>query len=189
MGDGLRPVLDSITEKVEIEIESDAHVPVMIESRFGAHEMYYWRTLNDRKRMCEFMFDVESGRFYRMTLMATGCDLIEYESGTFQPDRVVIGHPVFRQMDGAEPSRHLRVVETEHPMWIGLCTDRREIMIRFVEQPAVREVDSQLGIAWGFEKSEELVYIRVYEGPDDMIDNLIADSGALSDKPQADSIS
>lgn len=60
-------------------------------------------------------------------------------------------------------------------------------MIRFNEQRAVREVDSQLGIAWGFEESDEMVYIRVYEGPDDMIDHLIADAGALSSYLSADS--
>ena len=187
MGDGLRPVLDSIVEKIDIEINSDAYVPVTVESRFDATELFYWRTLSDRKRMCEFMFDVESGRFYRMALMATGCELHAYEEGAFQPNRIEIGHPVFRPLDGAKQSRHLRVVESTQPMWIGISMNRRELMIRFEEQPAVREVDSQLGIAWGFEASDELAYIRVYEGPDDMVGHLIADAGALSPDLSADS--
>ena len=183
----MRPVLESIAEKIELEIDSDVHVPVMIESRFDATEMFCWRTLNERKRMCEFLIDIDSGRFYRMTLMVTGCDLQAYEEGAFQPDRTEIGHPVFRPLDGAKQSRHLRIVESTRPMWIGITSNRRELMIRFNEQQAVREVDSQLGIAWGFEESDEMVYIRVYEGPDDMIDHLIADAGALSPDLSADS--
>ncbi len=183
----MRPVLESIAEKIDLEIDSDVHVPLMIESRFGAAEMFCWRTLNDRKRMCEFLIDFDSGRFYRMSLMATGCGLHSYEEGAYQPDRTEIGHPVFRPLDGAKQSRHLRIVESTLPMWIGISNNRCELTIRFNQQQAVREVDSQLGIAWGFEESDELVYIRVYEGPDDMIDHLIADAGALSPDLSADS--
>jgi len=171
----MRPVVDSIAEKIEIEIDTDGYVPVMIESRFDSHENYVWRAF-DGKSVCEFEFSLKDPRFCRLTVMATGCKLHECALEHLRSRKSETGVPIFRPLDGAKSVGSAHLYDSDEMLWIGFSEDRGEIAVRFSEESASREIDSELGVAWGFGQGDALVYVRVYECPPGMVANLIEDA-------------